>query len=59
MSIDDKSSKPDPKTSHQRKSTLKWGSDGELSSVDMARILDKLKNRELTECDISCDINQK
>ena len=41
------------KISNQRKTTLKWGSDGELSSIDMARILYKLKKPELTKCDIS------
>ena len=41
----------------QRKTTLKWGSDGELSSVDMTRILARLEGPELTECDLSCDID--
>ena len=40
----------------QRKTTLKWKSDGELSAVDMARILDRLKNPDLTECNLSCDL---
>ena len=31
---------------------LKWSNDGELSSIDMARILDRLKNQQLTTCDI-------
>lgn len=39
----------------QRKTTLKWNSDGELSSIDMARILDKLANPKLTECELTCD----
>ena len=30
----------------QRKTTLKWSSDGELSSIDMARILQHLANKE-------------
>ncbi len=42
--------------SPQRKTTLKWSSDGELSSVDMARILDRLGNPKLTECDLACDL---
>tara|TARA_Y100001968_G_C19286874_1_gene682133 strand:+ start:884 stop:1057 length:174 start_codon:yes stop_codon:yes gene_type:complete len=46
----------DKKISTQRKTTLKWQSDGELSSIDMARILDKLKKPELTMCDISTEI---
>ena len=40
----------------QRKTTLKWSSDGELSAVDMARILNRLANPELTECDLACKI---
>ena len=40
----------------QRKTTLKWSSDGELSAVDMARILDRIANLELTECDLACTI---
>ena len=40
----------------QRKTTLKWSSDGELSAVDMARILDRLANPELTECNLTCDV---
>ena len=40
----------------QRKTTLKWSSDGELSAVDMARILERLANPELTECDLACKI---
>ena len=40
------------KIPQQRKTTLKWGTDGELSSIDMARILDRLNNRSLTECEI-------
>ncbi len=43
----------------QRKTTLKWCSDGELSSIDMARILDLLANKELTQCVLACDANKK
>ena len=43
----------------QRKTTLKWSSDGELSSVDMTRILDLLANKELTQCVLACDANNK
>ena len=42
-----------PKTTPQRKTTLKWGRDGELSAIDMTRILDRLKNKQLTKCDIT------
>ena len=43
----------------QRKTTLKWCSDGELSSIDMARILELLANKELTQCVLACDANKK
>ena len=44
--------------SKQRNSTLKWRSDGELTSIDMARILQLLEPQELTICEFSCDIKQ-
>ena len=40
------------KIPQQRKTTLKWATNGELSSIDMARILDRLNNPDLTECEI-------
>ena len=43
----------------QRKTTLKWSSDGELSSIDMARILELLANKELTQCVLACDAKKK
>ena len=43
----------------QRKTTLKWSSDGELSSIDMARILELLANKELTQCVLACDAKRK
>ena len=43
----------------QRKTTLKWSSNGELSSIDMARILQLLANKELTQCVLACDANKK
>ena len=43
----------------QRKTTLKWSSDGELSSIDMARILQLLANKQLTQCVLACDANKK
>tara|TARA_Y100001968_G_scaffold234334_1_gene217455 strand:+ start:672 stop:863 length:192 start_codon:yes stop_codon:yes gene_type:complete len=36
----------------QRKTTLKWGTNGELSALDMVRILDRLNDHDLTECEI-------
>ena len=41
--------------SRQRKTTLKWTTEGELSAIDKARILEKLTNKDLTECRLSCD----
>ena len=43
----------------QRKTTLKWSSDGELSAVDMARILDRISNPDLTQCDLLCDLEDQ
>ena len=40
----------------QRKTTLKWTSDGELSAIDMTRILDRITNPELTQCDLACNL---
>ena len=39
----------------QRKTTLKWNADGSLSSIDMARILNRLEQINLTECELSCN----
>ena len=38
----------------QRKTTLKWNKDGELSSIDMARIINALSAIELKECQLAC-----
>ena len=46
------------KNSTQRKTTLKWNSNGELSEIDMLRILDKLSSNELNQCDLTCDSDQ-
>ena len=43
----------------QRKTTLKWCSDGELSSIDMKGILELLANKELTQCVVACDAKKK
>ena len=42
----------------QRKTTLKWNSDGELSEVDMLRILDKLSSNDLKQCELTCDSDE-
>ena len=41
--------------SPQRKTTLKWNSDGELSEIDMLRIIDKISIYELNKCELTCD----
>ena len=46
------------KTPRQRKTTLKWTSNGELSAIDKARILERLTNKELTQCELACDIEE-
>ena len=46
------------KYSPQRKTTLKWNSNGELSELDMLRILDKLSTAELHQCDLTCDLEK-
>ena len=40
------------KNPQQRQTTLKWGTNVELSSIDMARILDRLSNPELVQCEL-------
>ena len=47
------------KIPQQRKTTLKWGLNGELSSIDMIRILDRLNDKDLTECEIPSGIEKK
>ena len=44
------------KIPQQRKTTLKWGTNGELSALDMVRILDRLNDQDLTECEIPLKI---
>ena len=36
----------------QRKTTLKLEDNGELTSIDMARIIDRLTQPELNRCDL-------
>ncbi len=45
--------------SPQRKTTLKWNINGELSSIDMARILEALSVKELSQCELACNLNAK
>ena len=55
-SSQDKVSKNIPQ---QRKTTLKWGTNGELSAVDMVRILDRLNDQDLTECEIPLETEKQ
>ena len=41
----------------QRKTTLKWNSNGDLSEIDMLRILDKISTAELNQCELTCDLD--
>tara|TARA_Y100001968_G_C19428144_1_gene755528 strand:- start:2160 stop:2342 length:183 start_codon:yes stop_codon:yes gene_type:complete len=43
----------------QLKTTLKWNSDGELSSLDMARILDVLANKDLIQCSLASNAKKR
>ena len=47
------------KSTPQRKTTLKWNVNGELSSIDMARILEALSVKELSECQLACNTETK
>ncbi len=51
--------KKSKKIPQQRKTTLKWGTNGELSALDMVRILDRLNDQDLTECEISLGTEEK
>ena len=42
----------------QRKTTLKWDSNGELSEIDMLRVLDKISSNDLNQCELTCDSDQ-
>ena len=46
------------KYSPQRKTTLKWDSNGNLSEIDMLRILDKISASELNQCELTCDLDE-
>ena len=42
----------------QRKTTLKWNSNGDLSEIDMLRILDRISASELNQCELKCDLDE-
>ena len=39
----------------QRKTTLKWKSNGELSEIDMLRILENMSSSDLNQCELKCE----
>ena len=47
------------KNTPKRKTPLKWNVNGELSSIDMARILEALSVKELNECKVACNTEPK
>ena len=46
------------RNSPQRETTLKWNSNGDLSEIDMLRILEKLSSSNLNQCELTCDSEQ-
>ena len=44
--------------SPQRKTTLKWNSNGDLSEIDMLRILDLISATELNQCELTCHLDE-
>ena len=45
--------------SPQRKTTLKWNINRELSSIDITRIIKALSVKELSECELACNTEPK
>ena len=41
----------------QRKTTLKWKSNGDLSEIDMLRILESISYEELNQCELTCELD--
>ena len=46
------------KNSPQRKTTLKWNMNGELSEIDMLRILENISSHKLNQCELTCEFDQ-
>ena len=46
------------KNTPQRKTTLKWNSNGELSEIDMLRILENIASSDLNQCELTYDSDQ-
>ena len=47
------------KNTPQSKTPLKWNVNGELSSIDIARVLEALSFKELSECNLACNTEPK
>ena len=45
------------KNSPQIKTTLKWNTNGDLSEIDMLRILERISTDELNQCELTCDLD--
>ena len=45
------------KYSPQRKTTFKWNSNGDLSEIDMLRVLNRISIAELNQCELTCDLD--
>ena len=45
------------KYSLQRKTTLKWNPNGDLSEIDMLSIIDSLSATELNKCELTCNLD--
>ena len=50
--------KMNKKNYQQRKTTLKWKTNGELSEIDMLRILEKISSSELNQCELTCNYTE-
>ena len=44
-------------TPAQRKTTLKWDENGELTALDMVRIVDRMTHPDLRRCDLKPNEN--
>ncbi len=45
----------DAKQRSASSTSLKWGSDGELSAVDLQKVLERLTNPDLIQCELDED----
>ena len=42
----------------QRKTTLKWNLNGDLSEIDMLRVWDRISAAELNQCELTCELDE-